>query len=239
MAILESFMADRTALTFSDLLSMTELPKSTLHRHLKELESAGLVDRRDNRYRISMRLFELGIRAPIGRDLIEIASPILDELNERTHGTVQLGVRSQNEVLYVYKKDGRHPTTTPSRLGGRMPLHATAIGKTLLAFAPQVDRASVLSQPLDRLTPHTIVSLGLLSAQLDIILEKRVSFEYEESALGVVCVAAPILDTRGAPIAAISLAGAASRFKPANHIETVKSAARQIGLSYNRDYRSI
>ncbi|WP_229053486.1 IclR family transcriptional regulator [Aeromicrobium sp. Leaf350] len=234
MAILESFTVDRTALTFSDLQAATGLPKATLHRHLSDLQAVGLIDRRDDRYRLSMLVFELGMRASVGRNLIEVATPFLEDLYERTHETVHLGVGDGDEVVYVLKMSGHQQAAAPSRLGGRMPLHATAIGKALLAHAPREQQDALLSGPLERRAPRTVVSPGLLREQLDECARSGVAFEYEESAVGVVCVAAPVLDATGAVIAAVSVAGPVTRFHPATHAAAVRSAALGIGATYGR-----
>ena len=86
---------------------------------------------------------------------------------ERTHETVHLGLREGSEVVYVAKMGGHKQAKAPSRLGGRMPLHATAIGKALLAHAPDDVQTEVLSRPLKRFSPRTITAPGLLRQQLD------------------------------------------------------------------------
>ena len=144
MAILNSFTLDRATLTFADLQQATGLSKATLHRLLGDLLAARLLDRVDGRYRLSKLVFELGMRASVERSLLEVALPFLEDLYERTHETVHLGVREGDEVLYIAKVGGHQQAKSPSRIGGRMPLHATAIGKVLLAHAPDSVRDRVL-----------------------------------------------------------------------------------------------
>lgn len=110
-----------------------------------------------------------------------------------------------------------------------MPLHCTAIGKVLLAWGDDERRLEVLAGPLDRRTPHTIVAPGRLARHLDTVLETGVAFEHEESALGIQCVAAPVLDADDQPLAAISVTGPVSRFRPEQHVDAVRAAAQGLG----------
>src|SRR5690606_30075037 len=170
------------------------IPKGTVHRIAGDLVHHRLLDKTPHGYRLAGGLFELGLRAANERTLLEIATPFLQDLYERTHETVHLGVREGTEVVYIAKIGGHRQARSPSRTGGRMPMHCTAIGKALLAHAHPDVRAAVLTGPLERRTPHTVVAPGLLQQQLDKVLETGVAFEREESTPGLVCVAAPILE---------------------------------------------
>jgi DNA-binding IclR family transcriptional regulator len=199
-----------------------------------ELVAARLLDKVDGRFHLGGHLFELGLRASVERGLLEVATPFLEDLYERTHETVHLGVREGVDVVYVAKLGGHRQAKAPSRLGGRMPLHATAIGKALLAHAPPEVRSEVLGQALTRLAPRTIASPRVLADQLDDIVEAGVAFEFEESAVGIVCVAAPILDGSDAVVAAISVTGPATRFQPQTHATAVRAAAAGIAATLAR-----
>jgi DNA-binding IclR family transcriptional regulator len=234
MAVLHAFTADDRGLGFAELLRRTGLPKATLHRVAADLVAARLLDKVDGRFHLGGHLFELGMRASVERDLLEVATPFLEDLYERTHETVHLGLREGVEVVYVAKVGGHRQARAPSRLGGRMPLHATAIGKALLAFAPEEVRSRVLGGPLARLAPRTVTAPGILARQLDEVVEKGVAFEFEESAVGVVCVGAPVLDATDAAVAAVSVAGPATRFQPRQHAASVRAAAAGIAATLAR-----
>lgn len=94
LAILQSFTVERTTLAFSELQESTGLPKATLHRVVGDLQAARLLEKVGSRYRLSRLVFELGMRASVERSLIEVATPYLEDLYERTHETVHLGVRA-------------------------------------------------------------------------------------------------------------------------------------------------
>jgi DNA-binding IclR family transcriptional regulator len=234
VAILRSFTVDDHVLSLAELSRRTGLAKATAHRIAGDLVALRLLDRVGGGYRLSGGLFELGLLASAERTLLEMAMPFLQDLYERTHETVHLGVREGREVVYVAKIGGHRQTASPSRTGGRMPLHCTAIGKVLLAHADPSLQREVLSAPLERRTPHTVVAPGLLRRQLMAVLEAGVAFETEESRLGLRCVAAPVLvEGRGA-VAAMSVSGPVTRFRPEGHISAVRAAATELATSLAR-----
>lgn len=237
MAVLQAFTAEDQGVSFADLQRRTGLPKATLHRVAGDLVTARLLDRVDGVYHLGGRLFELGMLASVERTLLEVATPFLEDLYERTHETIHLGVREGAEVVYVAKVAGHRQVRSPSRIGGRMPLHSTALGKALLAHAGEPARVAVLSGPLARLTPRTLTAPGRLRQQLDAVVETGVAYEYEESARGIVCVAAPVLDRDDRPVAAVSVAGPVTRFRPAQHAASVRAAAAGISATLARRAR--
>lgn len=233
MLVLQAFTLDDAVLGFAELGRRTELPKATLHRVLADMTAARLIDRVGPGYRLGGYLFELGMRASVERSLIEVATPFMEDLYVRTGETVHLGVLDGTDVVYLSKIGGHRQAAAPSRLGGRMPLHCTAIGKTLLAFAGSDLQESVLAGPLERKTKHTIVTPGVLRTRLDRILADGLAYEFEESAMGVVCVSAPIRQN-DTVIAALSLTGPSHRFRPGNHAAHVRAAAENVGHALTR-----
>ncbi|GLZ47741.1 IclR family transcriptional regulator [Actinomycetospora sp. NBRC 106375] len=234
LAVLQAFAAEDAGLGFAEIHRRTGMARSTVHRTLGELVEHGLLERVEGRYRLSGLVFELGMRASVGRGLLEVATPFLEDLYELTHETVHLGVREGHEVVYVAKMGGHRQARSPSRLGGRMPLHATAIGKVLLAHAPVEVRSSVLSVSLERRAPRTITHVPVLRAQLDEILGRGVAFEHEESAVGITCVAAPVPEPGAGVRAAVSVTGPVHRFRPERHADAVRAAAGGIAAMLAR-----
>lgn len=229
VAILRSFTADDTVLSLAELVRRTGLPKGSVHRVAGDLVEHRLLDKRPGGYRLSGGLFELGMLAAAERTLLELAMPFLQDLYERTHETVHLGVLDDSAVVYIAKIGGHRQARAPSRPGGRMPLHCTAIGKALLAYADPDLQRRVLAGPLERRTPHTVMAPGLLRRQLDGVLENGVAFEREESTPGLLCVSAPVLDVDGqTAVAAISVTGPVGRFRPEAHISAVRAAAHTL-----------
>ncbi|WP_377320519.1 IclR family transcriptional regulator [Pimelobacter simplex] len=229
VAILRAFGADDRLLPLAELVRRTGLPKGTVHRVAGDLVHHRLLDKTEHGYRLAGGLFELGMRAATERTLLEVAMPFLQDLYERTHETVHLGLREGTEVVYVAKIGGHRQARSPSRTGGRMPMHCTAIGKALLAHAEPDVRAAALSGPLPRRTPHTVVAPGLLEQQLDRVRATGLAYEREESTVGLLCVAAPVLDVgSGAVLAALSVTGPVGRFRPEVHENAVRATAAAI-----------
>jgi DNA-binding IclR family transcriptional regulator len=234
VAVLRAFSADDTTLSLAALTARTGLAKTSVHRLARDLVHHGLLDRDPLGYRLSSGLFELGMRAAAERTLLELAMPFLQDLYERTRETVHLGVRDGHDVVYVAKIGGHRQARSPSRTGGRLPLHCTAIGKVLLAYAEPPVRRAVLRGELARRTPHTIVAPGLLRRQLAGVVEQGVAFEHEESAIGLVCLAAPVLTADDRIVAAVSVAGPVGRFAPPRHTAAIRAAAAALGNVLDR-----
>jgi DNA-binding IclR family transcriptional regulator len=235
-AILFAFRADDHGVSLAELGRRTGLPKGTLHRIASDLVDARLLDRTDGLYRLSVQVFQLGMRASVERGLIEVATPFMEDLYERTHETVHLGVLDEDDVVYVAKIGGHRQAAAPSRIGGRMPLHCTAIGKALLAFSPPEVLVRLVEQGLTRRTPRTITAPGLLRQQLDRVAETGVAFEFEESTVGLACVAAPVLDAADRPVAAISITGPITRFRPEAAVPAVRAAAAGVASVLARQH---
>ena len=229
LTLLTAFRAGDTELTLAELSRRTGIPKPTAHRLLGELATWNIVERTPNGLRLGMALFELGQLAPLQRGLREAAAPFLADLFEATHETVHLAVPDGIDVVYVQKLPGRNGPRVNSRVGGRMPAYCTGVGKALLAFAPPERLAAVVAAGLIRRTPRTVVAPGLLDRDLARIRERGVAEEHEESTVGIACVAAPVLDSTGLAVAAISITGWANRLDTARLAPAVRTAA--LGLS--------
>lgn len=240
MAILHAFRMDDRMLPLAELVRRTELPKATVHRVANDLVQHRLLDKTEHGYRLAGALFELGMRAATERTLLELAMPFLQDLYERTHETVHLGVRDGTEVVYIAKIGGHRQARSPSRTGGRMPMHCTAIGKALLAHADPDLRTAALTVPLQRRTPHTVVAPGLLEQQLDRVLETSVAYEREESTIGLLCIATPVLDSDGVTaLAAMSITGPVGRFRPEAHETALRAAAAALSITLARRRTSL
>lgn len=234
MAVLHSFAADDRTVPLAELARRTQLPKATLHRVCNDLVTARLLDRGTDGYRLGGHLFELGMRASVERGLVDVATPFMEDLYELTHETVHLGVREGSEVMYVAKIGGHRQAAAPSRVGGRLPLHCTAIGKILLAHAPGEIVDEYLAGPLERRTPRTLIAPGLLRQQLEQVHTTGLAFEHEESAMGIVCVAAAVLDLEHGVTAALSVTGPVTRFDPRRHVNPVRAAAAGVQTTLAR-----
>jgi len=174
LALLGAFDEGHRSLTVSELARRADLPLTTTHRLARELVAHGALVRTDGGdYVVGRRLWSLGLLAPMQTGLVETASPFLHDLYAATWATVHLAVRDHDEVLYLDRISGRRSVPVVSTVGSRLPLHATGVGKVLLAHAPAEVQAAVLGS-LRRITPYPHTQPARLSEQP---FELRVQYE--------------------------------------------------------------
>jgi DNA-binding IclR family transcriptional regulator len=192
LGLLGAFDEHHRRLTLTELAQRAELPMPTTHRLVGELVAWGALSRTPSgEYVVGRRLWDLGLLAPVQTGLREIASPYLHDLYGATLATVHLAVRDGTAVLYVDRLSGHASVPIVSTIGSRLPMHATGVGKVLLAHAPGEVQRAVLSD-LPRITPYTITQPGLLRRQLARVLRDDYATTVEEMSLGGCSVAVPI-----------------------------------------------
>lgn len=216
----------------SEIARRAHIAKSTAFRLLAHLEEAGFVERVGTDYRLGWRLFELGngVRHCQPRGLRDVAAPYLGDLFARTQVVVQLAVLDGTDVMYLDKVYGPGSPKTPSIVGGRVPATCTALGKAILAFSDRETVEGVLRGGLIRRTRYSIAEPGRLAQQLRQVRVEGVAYDREESALGLVCVAAPIV-VNGRAEAAVSVSGPATRFD----VDAVAGLVRRAAVQISRE----
>jgi DNA-binding IclR family transcriptional regulator len=229
LALLDALGSGAPSLGVSELARRADLPKSTAFRLLACLDDAGYVDRIGTEYCLGRRLFELGNQIAYCRPsgLRDVALPYLSELYERAHHIVHLAVLDGVDVLYLEKLFGHNPTRSPSHVGRRVPAACCGLGKAMLAFSSPQAVMNVITKGLERRTPYTVANAKLFREELARIREEGVAYDREEAALGLTCIAAPILKGDRA-VAAVSVSGPTSRFDPATMVNPVRRAASGI-----------
>jgi DNA-binding IclR family transcriptional regulator len=225
-AVLEAFTPERPSLALSEVARRAGLPLTTTHRLLGELCESGALERNaDARYRVGLRLWEIGSLAPRGVPLREAALPFLEDLYEVTHENVQLGVREGRDVVYIERIAGRRAVGVLTRVGGRFPLHASGIGLVLLAHAPEDVQREVLEGPLRRFTDYTITDPIRLKRMLAQIRREGVAVSDRQVTDDALSVAAPITDASGDVVAALSIVAKAADTVAARLAPAVRAAA--------------
>ena len=205
--------ADRD-LGVSELAARLGLAKSTVHRILTTLAAEGLIERdaSTGRYRLGLRLYELGAIVADHLDLHEVVAGPIDDLRNRTGETVHVAILDGAEVVYIARRESPHTLRLFSRVGHRNHAHCTSTGKVLLAFLSETERAAILDgRPLVAHTPYTITDRARLEEELELIRRRGWAENVNESEVGVTSVAAPIRDATGRVVAAISVAGPGPR----------------------------
>jgi DNA-binding IclR family transcriptional regulator len=205
LAILGSFDAGHRALTLSEIARRAGLTLPTTHRLVAELAGWGALRRTAaGEYVIGRRLWDLGLLAPVQTGLRDVAAPFLQDLYGATKATVHLAVLDGTQALYLDRLSGHGSVPLVSRVGARLPLHSTGVGKVLLGYAPAEVRHAVLSRPLERYTPYTIVAPGRLEEQLRRVPRDGYATTSEEMTLGACSIAVPVL-AGDAVVAALGL----------------------------------
>ncbi|MFG1677536.1 IclR family transcriptional regulator [Micromonospora sp. NPDC049282] len=238
LALLDAFGPDGPALTLSELARRAGLPLSTAHRRAAELVAWGALERGDDgRYRIGLRLWEVGSLAPRGLGLREVALPVMEDLYEVTHENVQLAVRQDLELVFIERIAGRHAVPVLTRVGGRFALHATGVGLVLLAHAPTEVQERVLAAPLERYTELTVTDPGRLRRRLADVRRAGYAVSDRQVTMDALSVAAPIRGPEGV-VAAISLVVAHDRADPVALAPLVQAAGRVLSRAFGDSRRA-
>jgi DNA-binding IclR family transcriptional regulator len=210
-AIAEGPEAGRSA---SELAAATGINRVTVHRILGILKGQRLVRQSRPRepYRLGFRLVELAQRVLTELELVRAARPVLAELSHRSSETSHLAVLDGQEAVYVAKVEPSHTVRLVSRVGNRVPLHSTALGRALLAAMESDETEALLSRlTLEPRTPRTIRSIAALRAEIEATRTRGFAIDCEENEVGVRCVATAVSSPVGSPLAAVSISGPESR----------------------------
>jgi DNA-binding IclR family transcriptional regulator len=212
--ILELINDNQSQMTLTEIAESLGEGKSKIHRFLNTLRHLGYIDKDPftKKYGMSTKISRLGRWRTVEQIIIASAQGSLDFLAEKTSETINLGVLDGSNVYYLDKRDSPHPFRLTVDIGGRAPAHATAIGKSMLAFLTERNLNSLYEQvdDLKQYTNNTITSFHKLQEEFVKIREDGVAYDNEELFLGLRCVAAPIF-RRGDVVGAISISIPASR----------------------------
>lgn len=198
---------------FTDLLSLVEQPRGTLHRQLSNLIAEGLVDiNSDHSYVPGIRLLKLSAKSWSKNSFRVLAETHIRELHELTGETVHLGLLNGQEVIYLDKIESKQTVRMHSQVGNASPLYCTGVGKAMLALLPQ-DRCDELVEQIDytRHTEHTLYTPELLRADIEKIRVSGIAYDREEHEPGIRCVAAGVRSIETGIIAGVSVTGPAFR----------------------------
>lgn len=236
VAILNAFSAEEPELGVTDLADRLGLHKSTVHRFLVNLEAAGLVerDRHTSRYRLGLRIFELGGLVLQQMNLWDEALPFLEGLVRDSGETGHLAVLDGGEAVYIEKVEARRALRIPSAIGRGYPAHATSLGKILLAHLdPHAADALVAERGLHRCAPNTITDPALLRAELERIRTQGYAVDDEEYEEGLRCIGAPIIGHTGQIVAAMGIGGPVTRVTP-ERVEQLAGLVMSAAASLSR-----
>lgn len=205
LTLLGAFDSNHVTLTLSELARRSDLPLATAHRLVGELVAWGaLVRSSSGSYEIGQRIWELGLLAPVPSGLRQIAAPFLQDVYKATFATVHFAVREGTKALYLDRISANDSIPVVSRVGGRLPLHTTGVGKVLLAYAPEDVQARVLGH-LTRVTRYSITDREILEEELRGVRRDGYAHTREEMSLGACSLAVPVRNRDADVIAALGV----------------------------------
>ena len=219
----------------SQLARRSGLPKTTTARLAADLVRHGFLDRTDSgAFKLGNRLFRLGSLASRERELREVALPYMADLRQVSRHTVHLAVLTGTDVVYVEIVRSTGGPRMPSEVGGRLPAHAAAVGKAMLAFSPPEVLDAVLARGLPAVGPPDDHRPRAARARAARIRDSGIAYENEESAHGVGCAASPVLFESRQPIGAISVSGWSGTLDLRRVGPAVRTAALAVGRELTR-----
>lgn len=220
----------------SDVARALGLPKTSAFRYLYTLAAAGFVGYGSGRDR-----YRAGPRLHRGREgetdvqrLRELAIPAMSGLRKRFNETINLGVPDRDRVVYVEMIESSRALRMQARIGERHPLNSTSLGKAILAFMPEDERAPLLSTPLKAMTGRTTTDAAQLRRQLREIARKGYAVEIGENEEGLMCIGVPILERGGRPVAALSLSAPEARLTRPLRLEVIAALRAAAGAVSRR-----
>ncbi|MDR5694519.1 MAG: IclR family transcriptional regulator [Armatimonadota bacterium] len=241
LELLQAFTPDEPEFGVTDLATRLGMHKSTVFRLLMTLEAEKFVqrDHTTGKYRLGIKLFELGSLVQNLLELRKVARPYLEELQERCGETIHLAVLDEGQVLYVDKLESPKPIQMYSRVGRRAPAHCTGLGKVLLAYLPPEEVDAIIARNgLKRYTDKTITDPRKLHDHLALVRQRGYATDIGEHEELIRCASAPIWDHTGKVVAAVSITTIGVRFDPRRMDELVHLVRETTAqISYDLGYR--
>lgn len=229
-ALFDAFGGHDEGLGISELARRAGLPKSTVSRIATELVAQGFLDRDGDKLYLGVRLWELGQTVQQPRELRKHALPVMRQLRDATRMTVSLGVLDKDDVIVIAVLQAPSFTPPPLRIGARLPAHATAMGKSILAFSNTSVAAELAAGTIERRMSGPITDPTILVRELAAVRMRGVATDPDEYLPEATGAASPVLDPTGSAIAAISVSGPTVDFR----VDTVVPAVRAAAMTLSR-----
>jgi IclR family transcriptional regulator, pca regulon regulatory protein len=211
--ILEAFTAQEPELTMAEVARRAGVDNATAFRFLNTLVDIGYVDRvpEAKKFRLGLKVLDLGFNAIARSDLRNSARPILRALVGEINEAASIGVLDGADIIYVERiQAGLARLGVDIRIGSRVPAYSSAVGHAILAWLPRQNQISILqSQPRKSLTSTTLTDLDTLLDRLEQVKRRGYAISDQETVTGLYVLAAPVLDTDGIPLAGLSIAAPA------------------------------
>jgi DNA-binding IclR family transcriptional regulator len=228
-------LAEKGEVSVAEAAAKLGMNRSTCHRFLVTLRELGyVVQNRLSHYRLSFRIYELGMKVADRLQVRQIAYPYLQELSSLFNETINLGYWDNNEIIHLDKIDSTEILRIDPGIGSRVPAYCTGLGKAILAFLPEEDLNNFLkSVPLKDMTPNTITKKEKLVQELERIRKQGFAVDREELSIGLRCVASPVFDYTNYPSYSVSVAGPSSRMTK-DKITVMKEEVKRVGRELSK-----
>ena len=206
MRILDLLREYPLGLSIFEVGKILDLPKSSVHELLHSMVENSYLMQEGKRYRLGVKVFELGQSALQSFEVTQVARPLMKWAGHELNEVVQLALLDGKEVVYLSKMQFRKDLNIPSRVGGRMPAHATALGKAILSTQSDDQvHAKFSGVTFKTYTPNSLTSIDNLISDLNLARKNSFAFDNEEYSPGVVCFAMPFKNVSGQILGAISI----------------------------------
>lgn len=216
LSILELLSDYEKGLGITEISEKVNLHKSTVHRLLNTLMVKGYVQQNEdtNRYKLTLKLFELGSKKVEKMNIVNVARPLLKELMEKTNEVIHLVVREGIEIVYVAKVESQNPIRMYSRIGKKSPMYCTAVGKSMMAHMNEEEVNSIWNNSkVEKLTEYTVTDFKTFKDNINLIKNQGYAIDEQENEVGIRCIAASVFDYNGNIVGAISISGSIISFK--------------------------
>lgn len=236
LAMLEAVAQESDGLSNAEISRKLHIPKSSASYILRTLETQGYLtrDAESGKYRVGLKILSLSRGALGGRDVRGIALPIMRHLTHLTGLTCHLAVLDGSDAVYIEKVEPEGFIRMDTWVGRRMPVHATSVGKAIVAHIPQEQLEQIVRKSgMEKRTPKTITTLPRLLKELEKVRGQGYAVDDEENNLGARCVAAPVFGDSGAIEAALGLSGTTQQVSSQTMpriLEALKDSARHISM---------
>jgi DNA-binding IclR family transcriptional regulator len=234
--MLEYVAQEPEGLSNAEISRKLQIPKSSASYILRTLEKQGYLNRdvQTGKYRVGLKILSLSRGALSGIDVREVALPIMRHLMEKTSLTCHLAILDGPEAVYIEKVEPQGFIRMDTWVGRRMRVHATSVGKSLVAYIPEDRLHQIIKErPMEKRTPKTITSMSRLLKELEKVRAQGYSVDDEENNLGARCLGAPVFNQRGEIEAALGLSGTINQVNAQTMpriIEALKDGARHLSM---------
>ncbi len=236
LAMLESVAEESEGLSNADISRKLKIPKSSASYILRTLEKQGYLNREPGtgKYRVGLKVLSLSRGALSGLDVREVALPIMRRLMEQTSLTCHLAILDGPDAVYVEKVAPQGFIKMDTWVGRRMHVHATSVGKALVAHISRERLEKILSQQgMQKRTPKTITTVPRLLKELEKVRQQGYAVDDEENNMGARCVGAPVFNQHGSIEASLGLSGTINQVNAhtmSRILQALKDAARHVSM---------